>query len=46
MPGAIASAIEVTNISKHGPWLLASEGEHFLPFSDFPWFRDAPSVTS
>ncbi len=42
MPGAIASAIEVTNISRHGLWLLTAEGEYFLPFSDFPWFRDAP----
>ena len=42
MPGVIASAIEVTKISKHGLWLLTSDGEHFLPFADFPWFRDAP----
>jgi Protein of unknown function (DUF2442) len=41
MPGATTSAIEVTNISKHGLWVLTSEGEHFLPFADFPWFRDA-----
>jgi Protein of unknown function (DUF2442) len=42
MPGASASGIEVTNISKHGFWLLTPSGEHFLPFKDFPWFRDAP----
>ena len=42
MPGATTSAIEVTNISKHGLWLLTTDGEHFLPFVDFPWFRDAP----
>lgn len=42
MPGVIASIIEVTGISKHGLWLLTSEGEYVLPFSDFPWFRDAP----
>jgi hypothetical protein len=42
MPGATTSTIEVTNISKHGLWLLTSDGEHFLPFDEFPWFRDAP----
>ena len=42
MPGATTSGTEVTNISKHGLWLLTSDGEHFLPFADFPWFRDAP----
>ena len=41
MPGASTSTIEVTNISRHGLWLLASDGEHFLPFAQFPWFRDA-----
>ena len=35
MPGAITSDIEVTNISKHGIWLLTTDGEHFLPFDDF-----------
>ena len=41
MPGATTSAIEVTNISKHGFWLLTEDGEHFLPFAEFPWFRGA-----
>jgi hypothetical protein len=39
MPG---TTIEVMNISEHGVWLLTSEGEYFLPFADFPWFREAP----
>ena len=42
MPGANISETEVTNVSKHGIWLLTSEGEHFLSFDEFPWFRDAP----
>jgi len=42
MPGVATSAIEVANISKHGLWLLTADGEHFLAFADFPWFRDAP----
>jgi hypothetical protein len=33
--------IEVTNISKHGLWLLTAEGEFFLAISEYPWFRDA-----
>ena len=41
-PGADISAVEVTNISKHGFWLLMGEQEVFLPFETFPWFREAP----
>ena len=33
--------VEVTNISLHGFWLLIGEKEYFLPFTDFPWFKDA-----
>jgi len=33
---------EVTHVSSHGLWLLASGQEYFLSFEDFPWFRDAP----
>ncbi len=36
-PGA-----EVTHISAHGVWLLAGDTEMFLPFEDFPWFKEAP----
>ena len=31
----------MTQISKHGIWLLLREEEHFLSFEDFPWFKDA-----
>lgn len=41
MPGAAISDLEVTNISKHGLWLLARGEELFLPYEHFPWFRDA-----
>ena len=30
------------NISKHGFWILLKDRELFLPFSDFPWFKEAP----
>ena len=32
---------EVTNISSHGIWLLTGNEELFLPYKDFPWFKDA-----
>jgi hypothetical protein len=35
-------AVEVTNVSKHGFWLLLGDEELFVPFANFPWFRDAP----
>ncbi len=39
--GKDISEAEVTNISKHGIWLLLGEKESFLSFEDFPWFKDA-----
>ncbi|MBI1849438.1 MAG: DUF2442 domain-containing protein [Planctomycetes bacterium] len=33
--------VEVTNVSKHGFWLLFESREVFVPFERFPWFRDA-----
>ena len=39
--GIGTSQVEVTNISPHGLWLLLNNEELFLPFSEFPWFRDA-----
>jgi len=41
-PGINTSPVEVTNISKHGFWLLLEDEELFLPFSEFPWFQDVP----
>lgn len=40
--GSGTSAIEVTNISAHGVWLLTDGGELFMPYDEFPWFRDQP----
>ena len=40
--GKNTSAVEVTNVSKHGLWLFVAERELFLPYSEFPWFKDAP----
>lgn len=41
MPGTNTSQFDVTNISKHGFWLLVDDNEHFLSFEDFPWFKTA-----
>ena len=41
MPGTTTSAAEVTNISKHGFWLLLAGEELLVPFDQFPWFRKA-----
>ncbi len=38
--GASTFPVEVTNISQHGFWLLLENEELFLPFSEFPWFRN------
>ena len=40
-PGQSTSAVEVTNVSPHGFWLLVEQREHFVRFTDFPWFHDA-----
>ena len=38
--GANISAVEVTNISAHGLWLLVHNKELFMSYEDFPWFKD------
>src|SRR6266702_2209720 len=39
--GRSTSQVEVTNVSPHGFWLFVGERELFVPFKDFPWFREA-----
>ncbi len=41
MPGTAISQAEVTNLSRHGFWLLLEDRELFLPFEEFPWFESA-----
>jgi hypothetical protein len=40
--GANTLDVEVTNVSANGFWLRLSDEELFVPFAQFPWFRDAP----
>ncbi|MGZ5475652.1 MAG: DUF2442 domain-containing protein, partial [Thermoanaerobaculia bacterium] len=39
--GAATSLVEVTNISPQGFWLLLGGRELFVPFKEFPWFKEA-----
>ncbi len=40
-PGQSTFPVEVTNVSPHGFWLFLGERELFVPFKEFPWFREA-----
>jgi hypothetical protein len=39
--GKSTSDAEVTNVSPFGLWLLLGSEELYLPYTDFPWFKDA-----
>lgn len=39
--GKCISNAEVTQISKHGFWLLVADEELSLSFTEFPWLEDA-----
>jgi hypothetical protein len=39
--GKHTSVAEISNVSAHGFWLLLGGEELFVPFADFPWFKDA-----
>jgi hypothetical protein len=39
--GERTSAVELSNVSVHGFWLLVDGREFYVPFEEFPWFRDA-----
>lgn len=38
--GKPTSEVEITNLSKHGFWILIQGRELFASFESFPWFRD------
>lgn len=40
--GTGTSGPEVLGITPNGIWLLLDDHEHFLPFDEFPWFKEAP----
>ena len=39
--GESTSAVEITDISAHGIWMLIEDEEYFLPHEEFPWFKQA-----
>jgi hypothetical protein len=39
--GASISTVEVSYISQLGVWILINEKEYYMPFVEFPWFRNA-----
>ena len=39
--GKSTSNLEILGVSKNGVWMFVAGKEYFLPFRDFPWFRDA-----
>ena len=40
-PGTSISASEVTNIEPLGFWILLDNKEYFVPFDDYPVFKNA-----
>ena len=38
--GKSTSAVELANVSIHGMWILLEDRELYLPFEQFPWFRN------
>ena len=39
--GKQSSEIDVTNISRHGIWVLVKDEELFLSYEAYPWFKKA-----
>jgi hypothetical protein len=41
MPGVATSEVEVSLASNKGFWLLLNNEELFVPYTEFPWFKQA-----
>ena len=41
MHGTATSQAEVTQVSKHGFWLLLNNEKLLFPCAEFPWFKQA-----
>ena len=39
--GKNTSKAEVAHISPFGLWIIISGREYFLPFTEYPWFKEA-----
>jgi hypothetical protein len=38
--GNNTSVVEVSHVSSQGIWLLTGDKELFMPYTEFPWFKD------
>jgi hypothetical protein len=34
-------SVEISNINIHGVWVSIGQTEYFLPFAEYPWFKNA-----
>ena len=41
MRGKNISKVEVSHVNKRGFWLCVKDKEYFLPYEDYPWFKEA-----
>lgn len=39
--GISISEVEVSHVSNGGIWLFVREREYFLPYAQYPWFKNA-----
>jgi hypothetical protein len=39
--GRSTSQVEVQGISKNGLWIFVKNREYFLPYQEYPWFKEA-----
>ena len=39
--GKSTSPVEVQEISHYGVWIYVKGREYFLPYKDYPWFKEA-----
>ncbi len=40
-PGQNISEVEISHIDIHGLWLCIGDKEYFLPYDEYPWFKEA-----
>jgi hypothetical protein len=40
-PGKSISCVEIQNISQNGIWILVKDKEYFMPYTEYPWFKEA-----
>ena len=41
MIGTNTLKVEIMNIGLNGIWIFVNEKEYFMPYMEFPWFKEA-----